>query len=111
MENVNFWLQTVISILSGIAVLIPLIIKLVNYIKEATKEKNWNNVLKLMMNLMGEAETKFDVGADRKEWVLAEMRAVADTLNYNIDWVVLADMIDAICDASKKINPKEVIAE
>ena len=104
MEQFNFWIQAIISILSGIAVLIPLFAKLAKYIEKATKEKNWNEMLKLVMSLMAEAEKKFDEGADRKEWVLAELRAVADTLNYDIDWAVVSDMIDKICDVSKEIN-------
>lgn len=106
MEHFNFWIQAIISILSGIAVLIPLMIKLVDYIKKSTKEKNWNQMLKLVMNLMAEAEDKFDKGADKKEWVMSELKAMADTLNYDIDWNVVSDMIDKICDVSKEINVK-----
>lgn len=36
------YLELVISILSGIAVCIPLVIKLVSTVKEVVKEKNWN---------------------------------------------------------------------
>ena len=104
MEQINFWLQVVISVLSGIAVLIPLCAKLVKYIQLSVKEKNWNNMLKLVMNLMEKAEGMFDNGAERKEWVLAELEAVSSTLNYDIDWDVVSDMIDAICSAAKIIN-------
>lgn len=106
MEHFNFWIQAIISILSGIAVLVPLMIKLIDYIKKNTKEKNWNQMLKLVMNLMAEAENKFDKGADKKEWVMGELKAMADTLNYDIDWNVVSDMIDKICDVSKEINVK-----
>ena len=104
MGNFNFWIQAVISILSGVAVLIPLMIKLYEYIEAAVKEKNWNHMLKLVMNLMAEAEKLYDNGAEKKEWVLNELRAMADTLNYDIDWAVVSDMIDSICDVSKEIN-------
>lgn len=106
MEHFNFWIQTIISILSGIAVLVPLVFKLIDYVKASTKEKNWNQMLKLVMNLMAEAEDKFDKGADKKEWVISELKAMAGTLNYNIDWNVVSDMIDKICDVSKEINVK-----
>lgn len=106
MEHFNFWIQAIISILSGIAVLVPLMVKLVDYVKKSTKEKNWNQMLKLVMNLMAEAEDKFDKGADKKEWVMGELKAVANTLNYDIDWNVVSDMIDKICDVSKEINVK-----
>ena len=104
MEQFNFWIQALISILSGIAVLVPLFVKLAQYIEKATKEKNWAQMLQLVMNLMAEAEKKFSEGADRKEWVLAELKAAAKTLNYDIDWDVVSDMIDKLCDLSKEIN-------
>ena len=106
MEQFNFWIQAIISILSGIAVLVPLMAKLIDYVKTSTKEKNWNQMLKLVMNLMAEAENKFDEGADKKEWVMGELKAMAGTLNYDIDWNVVSDMIDKICDVSKEINVK-----
>ena len=106
MEHFNFWIQAIISILSGIAVLVPLMVKLVDYVKKSTKEKNWNQMLKLVMNLMAEAEDKFDKGADKKEWVMGELKAMSDTLNYDIDWNVVSDMIDKICDVSKESNVK-----
>ena len=106
MEHFNFWIQAIISILSGIAVLTPLVFKLIDYVKASTKEKNWNQMLKLLMSLMAEAEDKFDKGADKKEWVMGELKAMANTLNYDIDWNVVSDMIDKICDVSKEINVK-----
>jgi len=104
MEHFNFWIQAIISILSGIAVLVPLMIKLIQFIQANTREKNWNQMLKLVMNLMAEAEDKFDRGADKKEWVMGELQAMAGTLNYDIDWDVVSDMIDKICDVSKELN-------
>jgi hypothetical protein len=31
---------------------------------------------------------------------------MANTLNYDIDWNIVNDMIDKICDVSKEINIK-----
>lgn len=104
MENINFWLQAIISLLSGLLALIPLVMKLVQYVKALSKEKNWNQALKLVMSLMAQAELQFDNGADRKEFVLKELQAMANTLNFEIDWNVISDMIDTICEVSKKIN-------
>ena len=104
MEQFNFWLQTLISILSGIAVLIPLVIKLVQVVKTAAKEKNWSLILKLLMNLMEEAEQKYEDGDTKKAWVLCELKALAKSVDYDIDWMVISDMIDQICAASKEIN-------
>lgn len=104
MEQFSFWLQAIISILSGLAVLIPMLITLVRFIKVAAKEKNWSQVMRLIMNLMAEAEEKFDDGPSRKDWVICELEAVAHTLNYDIDWEIISNMIDQICAVSKKVN-------
>jgi hypothetical protein len=104
MEQFNFWIQAIISILSGVAVLVPLIVKLVQYVQANAKEKNWSSLMVLVMNLMAQAEQMFDKGADKKEWVMNELKAVASTLNYEIDWNVVSEMIDKICDVSKEIN-------
>jgi len=104
MEQFNFWIQAIISILSGVAILVPLIVKLVQYVQANAKEKNWSSLMVLIMNLMAQAEQMFDKGADKKEWVINELKAVASTLNYEIDWNVVSEMIDKICDVSKEIN-------
>ena len=104
MEQFNFWIQAIISIISGIAVLVPLMVKLVQFIQANVKEKNWNQMLKLVMNLMAEAEEKFEKGAEKKEWVMGQLKAMANTLNYDIDWDVVSEMIDKICDVSKELN-------
>lgn len=104
MEQFNFWIQAIISILSGVAILVPLVIKLVQYVQANAKEKNWSSLMVLVMNLMAQAEQMFDKGADKKEWVINELKAVANTLNYEIDWNVVSEMIDKICDVSKEIN-------
>ena len=104
MEQFNFWIQAIISILSGVAILVPLIVKLVQYVQANAKEKNWSSLMVLVMNLMAQAEQMFDKGADKKEWVINELKAVASTLNYEIDQKVFSEMIDKICDVSKEIN-------
>lgn len=104
MNQFNFWIQAIISVLSGIAVVVPLVVKLVQFVQANVKEKNWNQMLKLVMNLMAEAEEKFTKGAEKKEWVLGELQAMAGTLNYDIEWDVVSDMIDKICDVSKELN-------
>lgn len=102
------WYEVIISILSGLAVAIPLVIKLVEYVQKAIKEKNWKDLLELVTNLMKEAEGKFDNGSDRREWVLTCVKATADTINYDIDMDVVGKLIDDLCAMSKIVNaPKE----
>lgn len=71
------YLELVISILSGIAVCIPLVIKLVSTVKEVVKEKNWNELVSMAFDYMGEAEELFETGAQRKEWVMAMIKTSA----------------------------------
>lgn len=98
------WINYAVSVLSGLAVAIPLVVKLVEYVKKAVKEKNWNQVLKLVMDLMTEAEKKFDDGATKKEYVLALVKATADSINYDIDTNAIGELIDSLCDMSKAVN-------
>ena len=105
--DINYWTQIIISILSGIAVAIPLIIKLIEVVKKATKEKNWNLLLKMTMDYMTEAEKNIASGAERKEWVMSMVIASAANINYPMtddDVKKIEDLIDAICDASKILN-------
>lgn len=102
------WYEVIISILSGLAVAIPLVIKLVEYVRKAIKEKNWKDLLELVTNLMKEAEGKFDNGADRREWVITCVKATASTINYDIDIDVVGKLIDELTAMSKIVNaPKE----
>lgn len=98
------WINYAVSVLSGLAVAIPLVVKLVEYVKKAVKEKNWNQLLKLVMDLMAEAEKKFETGAEKKEWVLAMIKASADSINYDIDTNAIGELIDSLCDMSKAVN-------
>ena len=104
------WYEILISVLTGLAATIPLVIKLVEYVRKAVQEKNWNELLKLVMNLMEQAEAKFDNGDERREWVLMMVKASADTINYEIDLNVVAQMIDSLCAMTKVVNAP-IVAE
>lgn len=108
--TINEWVNLVVSILSGLLVCVPLVIKLVEYIQTATKEKNWSSLMQLVLKLMTEAEKLYSTGAERKAYVLATIKAMENTLNYDIDENVVGEMIDSIVAASKVINA-EVKAE
>ena len=98
------WMEVIVSILSGLAVTIPLVVKLVEYVNKALREKNWNALLNLVMNLMKEAEGKFETGAERKSWVIDMVLASANTIQYDIDLNVVSDLIDNMCKLSKIVN-------
>lgn len=98
------WLQLVVSVLAGLATAIPLAIKLVEYVQKAVKEKNWGKMLDVVMEKMALAEDMFDNGAGRKEWVLAMVKASAETINYDVDMEAIGQLIDSLCKMSKKVN-------
>lgn len=102
------WYEIVIEILSGLIIMIPLVVKLVEYVKAAAMEKNWEALLKLIMNLMKEAEGKFDNGVARKEWVLMAVKASADTINYHIDMGKVSELIDKLCEMTNVVNAPKV---
>lgn len=99
------WLKYVVAILSGLATCIPLVVQLVKYVSAAVKERNWNQLVTMVMNLMAEAEGKFDNGLERKDWVMMMIEVNAKTINYDVDMNQVSDMIDALCDLTKLVNP------
>lgn len=101
----NQYLECALQILSGLVVLIPLTVKLIEYVQKATKEKNWNKLLDMTMKLMEQAEQKFTDGADKREWVLAMVKASADSINYDINIEEVGAMIDSLCAMTKVVNP------
>ena len=105
------WVEIVISILSGLAAAIPLVVQLVKYVQKAVKEKNWNKMLDMVMDLMKTAEGMFEKGADRKEWVLAMVKGSADSINYDVDIEAISQLIDSLCDTSKVVNNSETPTE
>mgnify|MGYP004664066455 CR=1 FL=1 len=112
--DTNNWIQLITAILAGLATAIPLVVQLVNVVKKATKEKNWNQLMKMAMDYMGQAEKNISSGAERKEWVLSMIKVSAVNINYDLtdeDIEKLSDLIDAICDASKVINNNEEKAQ
>lgn len=80
------------------------VIQLVKYVRKTIQEKNWPEVVKLVTSYMERAETMFEKGADRKEWVMAMVKASADTVKYDLDMDKISDLIDSLCDMSKIVN-------
>lgn len=98
------WHEIIISILSGIAACIPLVIKLVNYVKALAKEKNWGKLVVIVSNFMAEAETLYSDGASKKDYVINSVLAIAKTIDYPIDSDILSELIDSLIVLSKKVN-------
>lgn len=98
------WIKYILPILSGLITAIPLVIKLVEYITKAVKEKNWCQLLALVTSYMEEAEVMFENGSDKKEWVMAMVANTAKTINYDVDMDVVSSLIDSLCAMSKVVN-------
>lgn len=97
-------ISAILEVLTGLSICIPLVIQLVKYIKATIKEKNFSNIMKIVLDLMPEAEEKFSTGAERKEYVLNNVKSLSDTLDYEVDLDRVSDMIDAVVAISKKVN-------
>ena len=98
------WYEILAKILTGLAVIIPLIAELTKYVKKAAKAKNWTDLMTLVISLMKQAEDMFEYGSDKKMWVMSMVSASAKTLNYDVDLEEVSAWIDALCDMSKVIN-------
>ena len=97
-------MNVILAIITGLSTCIPLVIQLVKYVKAAIAEKNFGNIMKIVLNLMPEAEEKFSTGAERKEYVMNNIQSLSTTLDYEVDLDKVSEMIDAICKASKTVN-------
>lgn len=100
----NDVLSLVLAIISGVTTCIPLIVQLVKYIKMAAAERNFGNIMKIVVDLMPEAEEKFSTGEARKQYVMSNIESLSNSLHYEVDLDKVSTMIDAIVAASKKIN-------
>ena len=100
------WYEIIISILSGIAACVPLVIKLIGYVKALAKEKNWGKLVVIVSNFMAEAETLYPDGASKKEYVINSVLAIAKTIDYPVDKEMLGELIDSLITLSKKVNTK-----
>lgn len=97
-------LQLILSILSGIVACIPLAIKLVQYVKLAVKEKNWQHLLHLVMISMQAAENNYVTGETKKASVIKAVEELADSIDYVIDEDELSQLIDDLVTLTKKVN-------
>ena len=97
----------VVAVLAGLATCIPLAMKLIQYVKKATQEKNWAGLLDLVMELMEQAEKKFADGVTRKEWVMAMVQTSAEYVQYPMNVQALSDMIDQLTNLTKNVNVKK----
>ena len=92
------------AILVGLAAIIPLVTALVKYVTRAAEDKNWNIIVKMVLDLMVQAEHDYSSGTERKEFVMNQMKVLAATVDFEVDWDKVSDLIDALCDMAHEVN-------
>lgn len=101
------WVELLVAVLSGLIVCIPLVAQLVENVREAVMEKNWVNLLHMVMEYMTEAEGAFSTGENRKAYVMAHLAGMAKACNYDLTEEArqkISDMIDAMCEMAHVVN-------
>lgn len=106
MNNVfNF----IIANAAAIVAIIGLLFTTVEYVAKAYKEKNWAQLVALVLTDMTEAEKLFMPGEEKKKWCLARLQGHANEVGYLLDDEAIykiSKLIDDVCDASKSLNNK-----
>lgn len=92
------------TILIGLAAIIPLVAALIKYVGKATESKNWNVVVKMVLDLMVQAEQDYSTGAEKKDFVMNQVAVLAKTVDFDIDMAKVSDLIDALCDMAHEVN-------
>mgnify|MGYP007012555009 CR=1 FL=1 len=92
------------AILVGLAAIIPLVTALVKYVTRAAEDKNWNIIVKMVLDLMVQAEHDYSSGIERKEFVMNQMKVLAATVDFKVDWDKVSDLIDALCEMAHEVN-------
>ena len=92
------------AILVGLAAIIPLVTALVKYVTKAAEDKNWNIIVKMVLDLMVQAEHDYSSGIERKEFVMNQMKVLAATVDFKVDWDKVSDLIDALCEMAHEVN-------
>lgn len=100
----NETLQIIVQILTTLVTLIPMLYALIKYITIAIRERNWNNLLSLVLSLCASAEEQFSEGAEKKAWVMSMVKSSLKTINYEIDDETLSALIDSLIDLTNKVN-------
>lgn len=106
-------MELILTIVAGVLTCIPLVIKLVEYVKKAINEKDWNRLVALVSDLMANAEDLFETGEERKEWILNNIEELAaiEGIRCEIDITAVGKMIDALCLMAKQVNTVDVVEE
>ena len=92
------------TILIGLAAIIPLVAALIKYVTKAADSKNWNIIVKMVLDLMVQAEQDYSSGAEKKAFVMNQIAVLAKSVDFEIDMDKVSDLIDALCDMAHEVN-------
>ena len=92
------------TILVGLAAIIPLVAALIKYVTKAADSKNWNIIVKMVLDLMVQAEQDYSSGAAKKAFVMNQIVVLAKSVDFEIDMDKVSDLIDALCDMAHEVN-------
>lgn len=105
----SYLIGIVISILSGIAATVPLVIGLVAYAKQASREKNWTKLLEIVIDYMKCAEKLLSgmSGSEKKEWVMNMVLKSSNMIDYNINMDIVSNLIDSLYEMSIVVSNQQ----
>lgn len=109
----DIW-NMIASILSGLIICVPLVIKLVQITKESVRKGNWNKLVGMVAEFMAQAEVKIEDNVTRKEWVLGMIRTSAEQINYDLTELELekiSAMIDDLCRMARIVNNNSTVKD
>jgi heme/copper-type cytochrome/quinol oxidase subunit 1 len=101
------WFEIIVGIIAGLVVLIPLGIKLFNWLKNIINEKKWPELIEVVLKLITEAETAYPDGASCKENVMQMVKSTAAAMDYDVDMAEISKFIDNVVAMAKLVNAKK----
>ena len=107
------WVETtqgIITLVStGVALLgliISLVVKIVNSVKEIVKNKNWNKITSIALSAILAAEKSGKSGSDKKKMVIDSVQASCKAIGIDCDLSALNTYIDSCIDFANNLHKK-----
>ena len=113
-DNVIHIIVLVAEILLGVAIMIPLVKKMVEVSKQNIEQKNWYYFLDLVLKDMEYAQDAYQDGKVRRDMVLKLIEVNADAANYPLtesEKNQLASMIDSLVDMANIVGIRQIKKE
>ncbi|MBQ3502257.1 MAG: hypothetical protein IJA72_01150 [Clostridia bacterium] len=113
-DNVIHIIVLVAEILLGVAIMIPLVKKLVEVSKQNIEQKNWYYFLDLVLKDMEYAQDAYQDGMVRRNMVLKLIEANADAANYPLtesEKNQLVSMIDSLVEMANIVGIRQIKKE